>query len=76
MSAGERLAALMAVKLVAGCAGKTMTVQPEMPLTDGHYGFQQHFAEQPSSDAQRTDVGGCSGGLPVGDLAEKIYWTC
>lgn len=36
----------------------------------------QWIIGQHPADAQRTDVGGCSGGPTVVDLAEKIYWTC
>ena len=29
-----------------------------------------------NSDQQATEVGGCTGGPTVVDLAKKIYWTC
>ena len=41
-----------------------------------HPSSKQWIIGQAPSDRARQDVGGCSDGPEVIDLAGKVYWTC
>lgn len=41
-----------------------------------HAGSAQWIIGHKAADRQVRDVGGCSGGPEVVDLAHRIYWTC
>jgi hypothetical protein len=41
-----------------------------------HAGSGQWIIGRRASDRSLRDVGGCSGGPEVIDLANKVYWTC
>ncbi len=59
-----------------GVAGVFPQGVVEQGLLLWHARSRQWIIGSSPTDADAGDVGGCSGGPPVVDLAARIYWTC